>query len=42
VIAKVGNRGQSTGPHPHFEVWAPDGRKVDPLAWLRERGATFG
>lgn len=39
VIAEVGNRGISTGPHLHFEVWSADGRKVDPLAWLRARGA---
>ncbi|GLZ28005.1 hypothetical protein Lesp02_01950 [Lentzea sp. NBRC 105346] len=32
-IAKMGNRGQSTGPHLHFEVWQ-GGRKVDPLSWL--------
>ncbi len=39
VIAEVGNRGISTGPHLHFEVWSADGRKTDPLAWLRARGA---
>lgn len=39
VIAEVGNRGISTGPHLHFEVWSPSGKKVDPLAWLQERGA---
>ncbi|WP_225929191.1 M23 family metallopeptidase [Rhodococcus opacus] len=37
-IATVGNRGQSTGPHLHYEVWQPDGRKADPLAWLNARG----
>lgn len=42
VIAEVGNRGISTGPHLHFEVWAPGGAKVDPLAWLEERGAHVG
>ena len=42
VIAEVGNRGVSTGPHLHFEVWAPNGQKVDPLAWLTERGADVG
>ena len=37
-IAEVGNRGQSTGPHLHLEVWQPDGTKVNPLPWLLERG----
>ncbi|QBJ96346.1 M23 family peptidase [Rhodococcus sp. ABRD24] len=37
-IATVGNRGQSTGPHLHYEVWQSDGTKIDPTAWLRARG----
>lgn len=37
-IATVGNRGQSTGPHLHFEVWSASGAKIDPSAWLEERG----
>ncbi|MCL2534001.1 MAG: M23 family metallopeptidase [Nocardiaceae bacterium] len=37
-IATVGNRGQSTGPHLHFEVWDPSGSQVDPQAWLRNHG----
>ncbi|MFP5019887.1 M23 family metallopeptidase [Pseudonocardia phyllosphaerae] len=37
-IAEVGNRGQSTGPHLHLEVWEPDGTKIDPLPWLSTRG----
>ncbi|MFC4605524.1 M23 family metallopeptidase [Rhodococcus kronopolitis] len=37
-IATVGNRGQSTGPHLHFEVWDPAGNQVDPGAWLQQRG----
>ncbi|QBJ98330.1 M23 family metallopeptidase [Rhodococcus sp. ABRD24] len=37
-IANVGSRGNSTGPHLHFEVDAPGGIKVDPLGWLRARG----
>jgi len=38
LIATIGNRGQSTGPHLHFEVWLAGGQKVDPQAWLTERG----
>ncbi|GAA1033228.1 MULTISPECIES: M23 family metallopeptidase [Amycolatopsis] len=38
VIAEVGDRGQSTGPHLHFEVWTAGERKTDPLRWLRGLG----
>ncbi|MBP2365903.1 M23 family metallopeptidase [Pseudonocardia parietis] len=37
-IAEVGNRGQSTGPHLHLEIWESDGSKTNPLPWLIERG----
>jgi murein DD-endopeptidase MepM/ murein hydrolase activator NlpD len=40
-IADIGNRGFSTGPHLHFEVWAPDGSKVNPIPWLARHGLTF-
>jgi murein DD-endopeptidase MepM/ murein hydrolase activator NlpD len=39
-IALLGNRGQSTGPHLHFEVHrgGEDGERIDPVKWLNDRG----
>ncbi|WP_072691423.1 M23 family metallopeptidase [Rhodococcus marinonascens] len=39
-IAYVGNRGQSTGPHLHFEVHDANGSKIDPGRWLTDRGVS--
>ncbi|MFD9733584.1 M23 family metallopeptidase [Umezawaea sp. NPDC059074] len=41
LIATIGNRGQSTGPHLHFEVWLNGGQKIDPQSWLAERGISL-
>ncbi|GAA5043796.1 hypothetical protein GCM10023318_05830 [Nocardia callitridis] len=38
VIATVGNRGQSTGPHLHLEIWDQGGTKVDPMPYLLAKG----
>ncbi|MCW2682639.1 MAG: Metalloendopeptidase [Blastococcus sp.] len=40
TIALLGNRGQSTGPHLHFEVHegGEDGERIDPVSWLSARG----
>ncbi len=37
-IGTVGNRGNSTGPHLHYEVWNASGDPVNPHAWLARRG----
>ncbi|MFE3187928.1 M23 family metallopeptidase [Nocardia sp. NPDC059240] len=42
VLATVGNRGYSTGPHLHYEVHAGEGAPIDPLPWLAGRGMDVG
>ena len=43
TIALLGNRGQSTGPHLHFEVHdgGEDGERINPVTWLRQRGVSI-
>jgi len=40
-IARIGNRGQSTGPHLHFEVWDEGSRKINPRTWLLDHGVVL-
>jgi murein DD-endopeptidase MepM/ murein hydrolase activator NlpD len=42
TIALLGMRGQSTGPHLHFEVHqgGENGKRIDPVPWLAARGVT--
>lgn len=43
TIALVGSRGQSTGPHLHFEVHqgGEDGPRINPVTWLQKRGVSI-
>jgi murein DD-endopeptidase MepM/ murein hydrolase activator NlpD len=37
IVGLVGNTGQSTGPHLHFEILLDGTTPTDPYAWLSER-----
>ncbi len=42
-IAKIGNEGQSTGPHLHYQInrGSMTGRPIDPEEWLADHGVVI-
>ncbi|MEX0911827.1 MAG: M23 family metallopeptidase, partial [Gemmatimonadota bacterium] len=37
VLGSVGGESTSEGPHIEFQIRAPGGQAVDPIAWLQRR-----
>jgi len=40
-VAEEGTTGDSTGPHLHFEVWNGMWSRIEPAAFLRDRGVAL-